>query len=232
MTIHKNKRFYEAILFDLDGVLADTQHWVISAYQYTAEMHKLTLAVADLAALFGQPLHACYQNLWDNADVDLLVGTHRSYQKQNMHLVTIFDGVHTLLATLRSAGLPLAIVTGRTQASAQDTLDRLRLTDYFDAVITADNTDRHKPHPEPVLCALAKIKMQPELALMVGDAQSDILAGQRAGCDTAGALYGFSGVELQSFQPTYVLNQPLDLLTVLKDPWISKSVLKSSNFSL
>lgn len=206
---------YKAVLFDMDGVLADSREWVVSAFKHTAGHHALSISGAALQSVFGQPLEVCYACLAPGKDTALLTETHQAFQRQHPHLVTAFDDIHAVLEAMRSAGIALAIVTGRSHASADPTLDRLALRPFFSEVICTDDTLRHKPDPQPVLTALERLGVTPQNALMVGDADSDILSGQRAGCDTAGALYGFVGPALAATEPTYLLHTPQDLLPIL-----------------
>lgn len=199
----------------MDGVLADTREWVVSAFQHTAQHHEFSISSEYLGTLFGQPLEVCYERLVPGCDCHLLMATHRAFQSQHPHLVTVFDAISPTLAALQSAGVKMGIVTGRTHLSADATLDRLALRQYFSAIVCADDTVRHKPDPDPVLQALTLLDVRPENALMVGDAESDILSGQRAGCDTAGALYGFVGPALAALSPTFLLDSPRDLLPLL-----------------
>ncbi len=211
----KRTHKYKAVLFDMDGVLADTREWVVSAFEHTSRHHDLPITREALQPLFGQPLEVCYQRLAPSHDHEALSETHRAFQSHHPHLVTAFDEVHSVLKAVQSAGIALAIVTGRTHSSADPTLDRLALRAFFSAMVCADDTGRHKPDPEPVERALALLGVGASDALMVGDADADILSGQRAGCDTAGALYGFVGAALAATEPTHLLRSPLDLLPIL-----------------
>jgi pyrophosphatase PpaX len=199
----------------MDGVLADTREWVVSAFEHTARHHDLAITREALQPLFGQPLEVCYQLLAPNDDALTLTDTHRAFQILHPHLVTAFEDIHQVLEAIQNAGYPMAIVTGRSHSTADATLDRLALRPFFQAVVCVDDTERHKPDPQPVRHALSLLGVSPEEALMVGDADADILAGQRAGCDTAGALYGFVGPTLAAMEPTYLLQSPQDLLPIL-----------------
>lgn len=208
-------RPYQAVLFDMDGVLANTREWVVSAFEHTARCHGLPMTREALQPLFGQPLEVCYQQLAPGCCDTALTETHRAFQAHHSHLVTAFDDIHRVLETIWAAGIALAIVTGRTHLSADPTLDRLVLRQFFSAVVCVDDTTRHKPDPQPVRHALSLLGIPAAAALMVGDADADILSGQRAGCDTAGALYGFVGPVLAATEPTYLLHSPQDILAVL-----------------
>jgi pyrophosphatase PpaX len=208
-------RHYQAVLFDMDGVLADTREWVVSAFTHTARTHSLDFSYDALHPLFGQPLEVCYDCLAPGGRSALLADTHRAFQQHHPHLVTAFDQIHDVLRRLQFARITMAIVTGRTHHSADLALERLALHSFFSAVVCADDTQMHKPHPQPVLRALSLLSVTSAETLVVGDAASDILSGQRAGCDTAGALYGFVGPALAATEPTYLLQTPRDLLPIL-----------------
>jgi len=60
-------------------------------------------------------------------------------------------------------------------------LEKYKLKEYFDAIVTADDTDKHKPDPEPVYIALRKLNAKAEESIMIGDTKFDILSAKRAG---------------------------------------------------
>ncbi|BDI31410.1 pyrophosphatase PpaX [Capsulimonas corticalis] len=205
----------DTILFDLDGVLADTHRWIVSAYEHTAAAYGLEIDRDHLTALFGQPLLTCYVSLSQQPDGSPFAETHRRYQRENLHLVTLFPGVINLLDRLKQSHYALAVVTGRNGPSAADTLHRLSLRSYFDAVVTEDDTREHKPHPAPALRALELLGKNPQTAMMVGDAPADILCGRAAGCATVGVTYGFVGEEIVKSNPDYLVSAPRELMGLL-----------------
>ena len=87
------------------------------------------------------------------------------------------------------------------------------LQDRFDVVITSEDTERHKPEPDPVLAALARLGRPPEGACYVGDAPFDLRAGRAAGVATIGVTWGFFTREaLEAEDPDLIVDTPAELL--------------------
>jgi pyrophosphatase PpaX len=209
------KRRYDAILFDLDGVLADTREWVVSAFYEIAERHSLEISDEILNHVFGRSIEECYELIGAGHDQEFLVEAHRAFQREHMDLIKPFPGTQDVLESLTSAGLKMGIVTGRRHMSALDTLERLGLSTYFSVLVGGDDTERQKPNPDPALRVLSLLGASPASALMVGDARSDMLCGKAAGCDTCAALYGFVGPHLLNENPTYSIGNITELLPIV-----------------
>ena len=91
-----------------------------------------------------------------------------------------------------------------------------RLTSFFDVVVTIDDVQNAKPHPEPLLLALEQLHSTPEETLMVGDNHHDIEGGKNAGTKTAGVAWTVKGRDfLAKFNPDYMLETMSDLLPIL-----------------
>jgi pyrophosphatase PpaX len=86
------------------------------------------------------------------------------------------------------------------------------LREYFDTVVTASDTDAHKPSPEPIVLALERLGATPERAVYVGDAPVDVAAGKAAGVTTVAVLWGaFSPAALAAAAPDFTVTTPAAL---------------------
>ena len=97
-------------------------------------------------------------------------------------------------------------------------LEKYDLKDYFDVVVTAEDTKKHKPDPEPVNIALAKLDSRPEHSLMLGDTMFDILCAKNAGVTSV--LVGWSlalksGDDFGEDAPDHVIRKAAELLELL-----------------
>jgi phosphoglycolate phosphatase len=138
----------------------------------------------------------------------------REASRRRLHQVRIFPGMAELVATLARQGVLMAILTGKDRPRTLETLDRLRLSDRFAAVVTPDDPPAAKPCGDGVrwlrdaLCAGRTV--------MVGDSPVDIRAGAAGGARTVACLWGAgSATALAQVRPDHVVATPAELAEIL-----------------
>jgi 2-phosphoglycolate phosphatase len=217
---------YSAALFDLDGTLIDSGKDVVGAVRYAL---RRTLpgqerpADADILVLIGQPLEAVVRALAagvDDGSARRFADVYRSYYAEHFNDHTrVYPGVPELLKTLSGAGVKLALVTTKHQTQAEFTLAGTGLAGYFNYVHGWLEGRKHKPDPEPVLCALRSLDVKPDAAIMVGDSELDIQSAKAAGVDTCAVTYGFRPAWfLKSFRPDFLVGHPADIVPIVTAP--------------
>lgn len=209
-----------AVLFDLDGTLADTIPLLLGS------MRAAYAAVGGPApddrswlATMGMPLRSQLMRFEsdDLERVEALVAAYRTWQLANLaELVKEYAGIRELLAALQLAGHPIAVVTGKGENMARVTLQHVDLLSPFDVIVGADATTRHKPDPDPLLLGAQRLGVDVAGALYVGDAPNDILAARGAGMIDVWAAWGpFFPSELAPYAPTHTVNAPMDMLALI-----------------
>lgn len=202
------------LLFDLDGTILDTEAVIIESLQYTIEKYTGRRPTAqELAPMFGLPLiDQMRRYLPERADE--MCETYVAHNlSAHARLVEPYPQVPEVLAELRRRGYRLALVTSKRAASADYGLRMFALGEFFPVRVCADDVERHKPDPEPVLRAIAALAAEPREAVMIGDSPWDIAAGRRAGARTAAALYGmYDRASVLAERPDYLLERLSDLL--------------------
>ncbi|HSJ65994.1 MAG TPA: HAD-IA family hydrolase [Gemmatimonadaceae bacterium] len=182
-----------ALLFDLDGTLVDSIELIRSSFRHAcATVLAREIAEEDWLAGVGTPLRTQMQGFArDETETDALIAAYRSHQlAHHDRLLAEYAGVREALETLRREGHSMAIVTSKAHALAVRALERMRLSEFMDAVIGCDSCTRHKPDPEPVRIALERLGARPRDAVFIGDSPHDIAAGNAAGVTTVGVLWG------------------------------------------
>jgi len=212
----------ETILFDLDGTLIDSTELILSSFRHTMRTHLgRQLPDEDWLSTMGRPLRTQLRDFArDEADVEAMMATYSTHNDEyHDAAIAAFPGVAPLLGALLEAGHTLGIVTSKRKEFA---LRGLRVSglpvEWFGAIVTADDVERHKPDPEPLLVALSTLGCEsPGTAMYVGDSPFDMAAGRAAGVATVAVAWGPHDEEsLARHSPDFTLVKPNDLLEILR----------------
>ncbi len=176
---------FRAVIFDLDGVLADSELWwnqidakLLAEYglSYRGEYHRNVLGVSyRLAVEF-------YKNAFHiSASVEELMRRRSEIATDFFaNRVGLFPSAKTTLEQLRDMKLHLAIATSSLNASARPLLDRTGIRSLFSVVVTGDEVQQGKPHPEIYVRAAKKLGISPEACLVIEDSLAGVSAGKAA----------------------------------------------------
>ena len=214
-----------AVLFDLDGTLADTAKDLAYALNRTLQHYgepELSFerirpvvshgAIALIRLGFGMTPET---DGFEERRQYLL----KVYEDNLCRETTLFPGMARVLEHLESRRLPWGIVTNKPAWLTDPLMDAMGLDRRAGCVISGDTCSNRKPHPEPILHACALLAAAPAQSWCVGDAGRDIQAGRAAGCVTVGALYGYLHPEdpPESWQADLTIDTPEQLLDLMND---------------
>ncbi len=207
-----------AVLFDLDGTLIDSVGLIIAAFLHAFEAFDGDRpGEAELVLGIGTPLVTQLSRYArSDAELTILRDRYRAFQiAHHDHMVRAFPGAVALVTQLRDRGVAVAIVTSKGEEFARRGLAVSGFDTLFELVVGVDSTVHHKPHPEPVLTALARLGVAAEHATFVGDSPHDVGAGNAAHVRTIGVTWGpFSRAQLEAAAPT-VICDTMDELAAL-----------------
>ena len=185
-----------SVLFDLDGVLADSRASILSAHVGALrELGRPVPAEERLAGFIGPPLRLAYAELFgtppDTPEIDAAVAAYRTRYRHTLRETTGFAGTAEALAVLEEAGLRLGICTSKPLPYAEPVLDVLGVRGFF-AVVEGPPLDGTEPKTVTLGRALAAL---PDTYALVGDRSHDVVAAHDHGLLAVGALWGFGGRE-------------------------------------
>lgn len=231
-------RFFEAVLFDMDGVLVDTHHSVTAFWQMCAKEHELSLTPTDFSEhVYGRPADHTIKTLFPHftsQQHEELLERLRNYECTCTYQE--IQGAVALLQTLRQHAVPMALVTGAEIWKVEAVIRQFGLDNIFATWITASDSHRGKPHPECYLAAAQALQKDPLACLVFEDAINGVKAAVAAGAycigissstDPAALQAAGAGYVLPDFQAVYVQktlpegNEGLELK-------VNRSVLSSS----
>ena len=172
----------QGIVFDLDGTLVDTMPLVVRAVAYALEPFMDPPPPAEIYRRVAGPVHRCLGALL-GGEHHVPEASRRLYEYAQWHRVEVvlFPGAVAVLDELRERGFPVALWTGRDEASATVILQRHDLRRCFAACIFGDTLESHKPDPEGLHRLAEAIGVPTDGLLMVGDAEVDVLGAAGAG---------------------------------------------------
>lgn len=184
------------IIFDFDGTLGDTRANILLTMRMT--LRKLGLPEMDddtIGATIGIPLGEGFLQMFPDLtpeQEELCVRTYRAIFEENKKDIVpaLFPHVKETLATLKDCGYILTIASSRSSASLNGFLRDMGIADCISFVLGADNVEKAKPHPEPVLRTLEQFGVDASAAVVVGDMPVDIQMGKAAGARTVAVTYG------------------------------------------
>ena len=197
---------FKGVLFDLDGTLLDTTDLIIKSFQHTIRTHQGCDAdIAFVKSTFGMPLKSALAMMGDDAEA--MVRTYRDYNiRYHDELCGIFGGVVETIQKLYGQGVLLAVVTSKTRVTSIRGLKLFDLDKYLTVIIGHEDCVNHKPHPEPVLRAVAGLGLTPAECLMVGDSPFDIASARAAGVKAAAVRWSYvPWGDVMAAQPDYVV---------------------------
>jgi pyrophosphatase PpaX len=209
---------YSTVLFDLDGTLIDSGEIILSSFRHATQT-VLDREIPDevLAAAVGGSNIYEQMRAFDEERAEELVRVYREHNEPLHDDLVAFEGIERVLERLKSEGRQLGIVTAKRRLTVDLAFAILPLERYFDAVVTAEQTEHHKPHPEPVLTALERLGSEAAEAAFVGDSPFDMGAGKAAGVFTVAVSWGkiHSVERLREAGADAVVHSPEQLLDVL-----------------
>lgn len=210
----------DTILFDFDGTVMNTNEVIINSWQHTFRtLESREEDVEKIIRTFGEPLAVTMKKTFPQVPVEESIEIYRSYHYDNFgELISLFPGMKELLQHLQDEGFKMALVTSRLKATTMEGLEKYGIKDYFDAVITAEDTDKHKPDPAPIEIALEKLKSAPENSVMVGDSMFDILCARNAGVKSVLVSWAMAVTEEERKgpdAPDFEIDEAMDLVQVI-----------------
>ncbi len=210
---------YRGLLFDLDGTLVDSLDLILSSYRHTMAQHLGRVPPDDeWLDTMGRPLRVQLESFAGTPEqLEAMFQTYVDHNEENnQRLIRPFPGMRPAIESLRGAGFRMGVVTSKIGAHARRELRSCGLDGLFDGMVAADDVERPKPHPEPVLRGLQSLGTAARETLMVGDSLYDLESARAAGVDAAAALWGpFDRARLSPGVPTHWIRHIDELLLLL-----------------
>ena len=215
-----------AVLFDLDGTLANTLYDLANAVNHILEKH-------------GHPTHATesYKFIVGNGnEVMMRRALPEQYRKDRDYVLNLreefyeyyknhcaddskaYDGIKELLISLKEMGILVAVVTNKAQSMTDRVVPALFDKNIFSAVIGQKDGVPLKPEPHMPFLAMSEMDVNPDECLFVGDSDADMQTGLNCGNTPVGVLWGYRDEkELRDAGARYIVSSPQEIIAIIKE---------------
>jgi pyrophosphatase PpaX len=216
--VESNVRF-RIVLFDLDGTLIDSGPIILASMQHAVRtVLGREIPPDELGLTIGGQGIVAQMTAIDEEHAAELLEAYKEHNDGLHETLAAFDELLAVLPGLKADGRKLGIVTAKRHRTVALALQRFpALASSFDVVVAHEDTDRHKPDPDPVILAVEKLGGTPEEAVYVGDSPFDIGAAKAAG--VYAVAVGWGGIHpderLLAEKPDAFVRSPEELLRVL-----------------
>jgi len=209
---------FPVVLFDLDGTVVDSGAIILASMRHaTREVLGIEFRDEELLGAVGGPGLEAQMAVLAPDRVEELVQVYRAHNEPLHDELEACAGMAEVLVRLKEEGRRLGIVTAKRRSTVELAFARVPLAHLFETVVGGDETERHKPDPEPLLVAAARLRAAPRECAYVGDSPFDMRAARAAGMHgiavTWGRIHGRATLEEE--RPDAIADSAEELLAQL-----------------
>lgn len=205
---------FKYVIFDVDGTILDTEKAILKSLQKVLKEEGKNYQLEDLRFALGIPGIETLKKL----NVTDLERVHPKWSETVLefsHEVSVFQDLENVIKTLSESPVRTGIVTSKTKQELIDEFEPFGLSSFFEYTICASDTEKHKPHPEPLLACLDGLNANQDETIYIGDSIYDMQCAKSAGVKFALALWGSKTTEgFESVE--FVLKEPKAILDLIK----------------
>jgi len=174
----------KALIFDLDGTLSNSLPVHVATWNKIGETYNFKFDPKIVLEMTGRPTIEFARHVVKRYNLNIEPeDIVRQKQTSFWDLAHLLEPVEEILSIVKEyhKKLPMSVGTGASRKSAEIQLDALGLTEYFDAIVSADDVTRHKPEPETFLECARQMNIDPEYCQVFEDGDLGIEAAKKAG---------------------------------------------------
>ena len=210
---------FTAIMFDLDGVIIDTEPLHERTKRMAFDQYGVTAPEDFYAQFIGRSDKDMVKGVVEQFAPslewrDVLARKHELFNEMEGE-IELIPGAAEFIAAARKHFDQLALVTSATRRNQQYALRRFELESSFDVIVTAEDIVRTKPDPEPYLTAVSRLGVPAEACLVIEDSTHGVASANAAACAVVAITTSFTTEQLGKADPRYIVSSYAELTSLL-----------------
>ena len=209
---------YPVVLFDLDGTVIDSGAIILASMRHAMrEVLGSEHSDHELMQAVGGPGLEAQMAAFAPDRIDELVRVYRAHNEPLHDTLEACTGMEDVLIRLHAAGRRLGIVTAKRRSTAELAFASVPLGHLFETLVGGDETERHKPDPQPLLLAAERMHADPAQTAYVGDSPFDVRAAKAAGMFAIAVTWGriHDRARLEHAEPDAIIDSAEELLALV-----------------
>ncbi|HHY40941.1 MAG TPA: HAD-IA family hydrolase [Syntrophaceticus sp.] len=206
----------KTVLFDLDGTLIDSIPLIKASFIHTFNQLGIPWGNGEVLGTIGLPLRDVAKH-YAPGNEERFLDVYAKYQQDvQQEMLHPFPGAIDSLIHIRKKGYLTGVVTSKRRKPTRESLNITGLNDFLDVVVTVEDANQPKPHPDGLLNALKQLSVPPAEAVYIGDSIYDIMTGKNAGTSTIGVTWGIAAKkDLANQHPDFLVDSWEELITAI-----------------
>jgi beta-phosphoglucomutase len=210
---------FQAVIFDLDGVIINSEELHARAKRRTLDRFDISYPESIFEEFKGRPdldfwSYVVHKLSGDTFSVSCLDGYKRIVYISLADEISLIPGAMEFIRQMREAFPRMALVSSATMPDFSIADRKFGIRPWFDHMILGEDTELHKPHPEPYIMALTRLGTKAPETIVIEDSPNGVRSAKAAGCFVLGIATGFATSELMAAGADYAA-ETFDALTLL-----------------
>jgi pyrophosphatase PpaX len=209
---------FPVVLFDLDGTVVDSGAIILASMRHaTRQVLGIDASDAELMAAVGGPGLEAQMAAFAPDRVDELVRVYRAHNIPLHDDLQPCEGMEDVIVRLHEDGVRLGVVTAKLRQTAELAFTKLQVGHLFEVLVGGNETERHKPDPDPLLLAARRLGVEPMDCAYVGDSPFDIRAAHAAHMYSVAVTWGriHDREKLEAEEPAAIVDTAEELYASL-----------------
>ena len=209
---------YPVVLFDLDGTVVDSGAIILASMRHaTREVLGSEHSDDELMQAVGGPGLEAQMAAFAPDRIEELVTVYRAHNEPLHDELEACAGMEDVLVRLHEEGRRLGVVTAKRRATVELAFASVPIGHLFETVVGGDETEKHKPDPEPLLLAAERMGADPKQTAYVGDSPFDVGAAKAAGMFAIAVTWGriHDRAKLEQAEPDAIIDTAEELLALV-----------------